>query len=194
MSRPSSRLTVGRRRELHRAGDLELVAVEQLDGGGHAAGVAAWSRGRACAARPSAAARPRSGRCGPRRRRSRQSPPLAEADTRRKVLSIMTKLGFSRVADPLSAASAARRGVSRASSGSDRSSPSIQTSIAPNTAAAMHRAVTVICIRSSVPGFGGLSPRRGAPRPPRRSPPRPGGCAGRSGRGRVPGPAARRSW
>ena len=36
--------------------------------------------------------------------------------------------------------------------------PSIHTSIAPNTAAAMHRAVTVMRIRSSVPGFGGSSP------------------------------------
>ncbi len=29
----------GRRRELHRPGDLELVPVEKLDSGGHAAGV-----------------------------------------------------------------------------------------------------------------------------------------------------------
>ncbi len=41
--------------------------------------------------------------------------------------------------------------------GSERSSPSIHTSIAPNTAAAMQRAVTVIRIRSSVPNSGGSS-------------------------------------
>ena len=50
--------------------------------------------------------------------------------------------------------------VSRDSSGSERSWPSIQTSIAPKTAAAMHRAVTVMCMRSSVPGSGGSSSAR----------------------------------
>ena len=58
---------------------------------------------------------------------------------------------------PLARVSSASR-VSRDNSGSERSRPSIHTSIAPKTAAAMQRAVTVMCMRSSVPGSGGLSP------------------------------------
>lgn len=48
--------------------------------------------------------------------------------------------------------SAARH--NRANSGKDRS-PSIHTSIAPNTAAAMQRAATVTRSRASVPARGG---------------------------------------
>lgn len=49
---------------------------------------------------------------------------------------------------------------SRASSPKDRSSPTIQTSIAPKTAAAMHRAVTAVRTRWSAVGSALPRPRR----------------------------------
>ena len=148
-----------RRRDLHRAGDLELVAVEKLHGGGHPAGVQLEIEAERaqpglleqCGCGQSVVARADDDRVKVRHR--------LRLTRLQSFVNIDETSTSGRVADALPQRSRSASAHSRASSGSERSSPSIQTSIAPNTAAAMHRAVTVMCIRSSVPGFGGLSPR-----------------------------------